>query len=181
MNRLSKRAGVIALEGVVCGMAIAVMLCSSLLPGMEYSLPMIAGGLLLMPSIEFGTRDALCCYAAIAFLSLILPANKESALLFISLFGVYPIIKKYFERIERTPVEYLLKYLYFNAAAISAVLLASFVYGIPVDDGSLGRWGVYILLLLGNIAFLVYDIALTGFVRLYVCRVQPVLRKMLHL
>ena len=181
MNRLSKRAGTIALDGVICGMAVAIMLCSSVFPGMAYALPMIAGGLMLMPSIEFGTRDAMCCYAAIAFLSFILPADKESALRFVFLFGVYPIIKKYFEKIKRRPIEYLLKILYFNAAAVSAVLLASFVFGIPVDDGTLGRWGVYILLLAGNVAFIVYDIALTGFVRLYVFRVQPVLRKMLHL
>ena len=180
-KRITQRTGKLALSGVICGLAVAVMLSSALLPSMTYALPMIAGGLLLVPSVEFGARTALTAYAAVSILSMILPADKEAALMFIFLFGLYPIIKKFFERVPGRLLEYALKFLYFNAAAVAAVWLAMKIFGIPLDDGTLGQWAVPVLLVLGNITFLVYDVALSKFVWMYVQRLQPILRKTFHL
>lgn len=159
------------------GLCVVIMMLSALFPGLSYALPMVAGAVLLIPSIEFGTRSALAVYGAGAILSLILPSDKESALLFVLLFGIYPIVKKYYERPKLRAVEYAVKFAHFNAAAIGAVWLASLVFSIPVDDGSLGEWGIPLMLVLGNIAFIIYDIMLTRLVSMYVYKLQPILRK----
>lgn len=176
-----KKTGRISLCGILAGLGVVIMLCSAVLPSMTYALPMVAGGLLLIPSIEFGSRTALTTYAATGILSLILPVDKESALLYILLFGLYPIIKKNFERVRIKWLEYPLKYLYFNAAAIGAVVLASKILGLPVDDGTLGRWFIPVMLLLGNTCFFIYDLTLTRFIPMYMSRLQPVLRKTFHI
>ena len=176
-----KNTGRLALCGILAGLGVAIMLCSAVLPSFTYALPMIAGGLLLIPSIEFGSRTALYTYAATGLLSLILPCDKEAAFLYLALFGLYPIAKKYFERIPRRWLEIVLKYLYFNIAAVGAVGLASAVLGLPIDTEPFGRWYIPVMLVLGNICFFIYDLALTGFIPMYIQRLQPVLRKTLHL
>lgn len=178
---IARRTGQLALSGVMTGLALAIMLATLLLPSMTYALPMVAGALLVIPCIEFGTGAALTAYVAVSILSFILPVDKEAALMFVLLFGLYPILKKYFEQIKPRLIELLVKLLYFNAAAIGAGAAAWFVFRIPIDDGSLGRWAIPILLAAGNVLFFIYDYTLTLCITVYLRRLQPVFRKILQL
>jgi len=170
-----------ALCGILCGLSVVVLAASALFPSLTYVIPMVAGALLLVPSIEYGTGTALTAYAAVSIIAMLLLPEKEAPVMYIFIFGLYPIIKKYFERIPRRIPEYLAKFAYFNLAAAAAVAIATFVLGIPLDDGSLGKWLIPALLAAGNIAFLVYDYTLTLAVTLYVRRLQGHLRKALHI
>ena len=178
---MSRNTGRIALCGVLAGFSVLVMLLSAIDIGMTYALPMVAGAILIVPVIEFGKGTAVMTYAAVALLSMILPANKESALMYAFLFGLYPILKSFIDRIKNNPLRLAVKFVYFNAAALAAIGLAAWLFQIPVDDGSLGRYGVYILLALGNVAFIIYDVALSRWVGLYLLKVQPLLRKTFHI
>ncbi len=169
--------GRIALCGVLAGLSVLVMLLSAIDIGMTYALPMIAGAILIIPVIEFGRGTAITTFVSVALLSFILPANKESALMYLFLFGLYPILKSLIDRINNGLLRRGVKFIYFNLAAITAIGLAAWLFKIPVDDGSLGKYGVYILLAIGNAAFIIYDIALSRFVTVYMLKVQPILRK----
>lgn len=171
----------IALCGVIAGLSVAVMLTSAIDIGLTYSLPMIAGGLLIIPAIEFGTKTAVMTYAATGLLSLLLPANKEAALFYVFLFGLYPILKKFFDPIRLTALRIAVKFLYFNLSAAAALGLSIWIFQIPFDDGGLGKFAVPLLLVLGNIAFFVYDIALSKCVGMYLYKFQPILRKTFHI
>lgn len=170
-----------ALCGVIAGLSAVIMLSSALDIGLTYALPMVAGGLLIIPVLEFGTQTAVMTYAATGLLSLILPANKESALMYLFLFGLYPILKKYFDPIKLTPLRIAAKFLYFNLAAAAAIGLSAWVFHIPIDDGSLGKFAVPLLLAAGNFAFVVYDIALSKCVGMYLYKFQPILQKTFHI
>lgn len=178
---IHRRTGRVALSGVVSGLSVAVMLASALLPSMTYALPMIAGALVVIPCIEFGTGAAMSVYAAVSLLSFILPADKEAAFMYVLLFGLYPVLKKYFEQIPSRIVEYIAKFAYFNLAAGGAVFLADRLLGIPFSDTALGRWGIPLLLAAGNVCFLIYDVTLTKYITLYIRRARPVLAKVFHL
>ena len=172
----------VALCGVLCGLSVVIMAMSALYPSLSYCIPMVAGALLLVPSIEFGTGTALTAYAAVCIISMILLPEKEAPLMYVFLFGLYPIVKKYFERIPKRPLEYLAKFAFFNVTAVAAVLIATFLLGIPLDeDGTLGKWAVPVLLALANAVFPLYDYTLTLAVTVYVRRLQIPLRKALHI
>jgi len=170
-----------ALCGVLCGLSIVILAASALYPSLSYAIPMVAGALLLVPSIEYGSGTAFTAYAAVGIISMILLPEKEAPLMYIFVFGLYPIIKKYFERIPGRLPEYLAKFAYFNISAVAAVSIAAFVFGIPLDDGSLGKWLIPALLVAGNLAFAMYDYTLTLAVTLYVRRFQQELRRRLHI
>lgn len=162
---------------MLAGLSVAVMLMTYILPSMTYGLPMLAGVLLLIPSIEFGTGTAFTMYAAVSLLSLVIAAEKEAALFYVLVFGLYPIIKKFFERIQKPFGEYSLKFLYFNAAAAGALSLSVFVLGIPLDESG-SKFIIPLLIIVGNAAFLIYDIFLTKCVGIYCGRIQPLLWRM---
>ena len=50
---------------------------------------------------------------------------------------------------------------------------------LPDDSmGMLGQYGPYILLALGNVTFIIYDIALTGLIGMYMQKIHPFLKKL---
>lgn len=166
----------IAFGGVICGLAIAVLFLSGLFPMLDYTLPAISGILLISMVIEYGYKSALLCYAAVAVLSLLLVPNKEAALLFAGFFGFYPILKGKLEQLKKRPLEWLFKFLIFNAAMLVFVLAASWFLGIEQvlgELGALGYWAYLILFVLGNAVFLLFDCLLTRLIGMYYSYFKP--------
>lgn len=175
---MSKNTGRIALCGVLAGASVAVMLLTYIAPFMTYALPMVAGALILIPSIEYGTPTALTMYAAVSVVSFLIAGDKEAALFYVILFGLYPVLKKYFEKIQNRFLEYTVKIIYFNAVILAAYYVAIVLLGLPFEDSeALGKYALPILLAAGNAAFIIYDLCLTRCVMLYVYKVQPFVRK----
>ena len=75
-------------------------------------------------------------------------------------------------------VEWIIKLLIFNAAAVAGYLFSTYVLGIPFDDmGSFGKYGLIVLLALANAVFVSYDIMLTKFITLYLIKIRKSFRK----
>ena len=73
-------------------------------------------------------------------------------------------------------MEYLSKFSIFNLAMILNYLVIIYLFGIQdilEDVGPLGKFSVVLLLLMGNVVFFVYDIALSRIITAY----RMVLRK----
>ena len=172
----------ITICAIVSAMATVVMLMTNL-PIMLYAVPAIAGVLFIIPAIEFNSKWAVLCYFVTALLGLILPTEREAAIVFIGFLGYYPILKMRIERIGNRVVEYLLKSLSFNAAIIATYYVIIRIVGINVlETGFMGvKTSIAILLLLGNIAFFAFDFALTGIIRMYFIKFRTRVRKMMGL
>lgn len=166
----------VAFGGVICGLAVAVMLLSGVFPTAEFSLPAIAGILMIAMVIEYGYKQALLCYLAAAVLCLLLVPNKEAATLFAAFFGYYPILKGLLERVRRRWLEWILKLLVFNAAFIAAYLVVIYLFGLTQVLEELqpfGKWGIPLFLLAGNAVFVLFDVLLTRLIGLYYARIKP--------
>ena len=146
-----------------------------------YALPAIAGILTALAVIEISNKWGWLVYAATSLLSVILPNDKEAVLLYIFFFGFYPILKSHLEKLKSRPLEYTLKLILFNVCVVVAVWLATVVLGIPFEmiEG-IGKWTIPLLLVMGNIVFILYDFALTGVISQYLHRLHPRIRKFFH-
>lgn len=171
---LLKQGEKVAFGGVISALSALLVMGAGLFPTMTYALPAIAGVLLVAAVIELGRRWAFFCYAAVAILTLLLGTDKESALLFTLLFGYYPALKSLLDPMRRRALSWAIKLLIFNAAALALYALAVFVLGVPAETFSIGglQWE-WLLLLFGNVVFLVYDRAVGGVAVLYCQRVHP--------
>lgn len=163
-----------ALTGMLCALAVAVMLLGGLIPLATFCCPAIAGLMLIPVFVECGERLAWAAWAAIALLSLILCPDKEAALLFLFI-GYYPVLRWRLEQIRGGLRRTLAKLGAFNLAIIAMYLLCIFVLQLDQvlrDYREMGAVLIAACLLLGNVTLLLYD-RLVGIVtRLYVERLR---------
>ena len=153
------------------------------IPVMLYAVPAVCGILFIIPAVEFGTKWAFLCYAVTSVLSVILPTEREAMVIFIGILGYYPILKMIIERMGRKIPEYIIKFAVFNAAIIASYAVIVELMGINAFENDLFglRMTVILLLIAGNIVFLLFDFALTRILQLYFVKLRKTVRRILGL
>jgi len=174
-----KTSKTVALGGIISSLSLVCLALSSIFPFAEYSSPALAGILLVVLVIEINKKTALIAYLAISILSIFIMPNKEATIIFIGFLGYYPILKSFFEQFKSRFVEYLLKFLLFNIMIFASYFVIINLFGMTeiLDEmSSFSQYGIYGLVGLGNIAFLIYDFALTRLILTYIQKIKPKLR-----
>ncbi len=170
-----------ALGGMVAALAVVLMFFTGVFPFATYALPALAGLLMVVIVIDFDIKWALSVYAAVSILSLLITPDREAAIMFIAFFGYYPILKSVYEKIKSRIIEWVLKILTFNVAVVGAYYAIVNFFGMPdimSEIEEMGKYGLWIFLGLANITFLIYDIAITKIITLYLNWFKPkILRK----
>lgn len=160
-----------------------VLLLGTNIPIFLYTVPAIVGILFLIPCLELGAKWAFLCYGVTSVLGLILPTEREALVMYIGLLGFYPIVKILIERLKSRLMGTVLKTLLFNAALVGCFLVIIKVLGLNVlqnEHFSATVMAVGILLI-GNLAFIVYDIALTRGINLYFIKFRRSVRRALRM
>lgn len=142
----------LAFCGVMAAMCVVILLLGAVLELGMYAAPLLAGVCLIPVGDALGRKWHLCLWFVVSALGFILVPNIEENLMFFALFGSYPILRPFFERLPPT-ARMLLKLLYFNAVAVGVELLVMLV----LVPESMGTVMVVLLLVLGNVTFLCYD------------------------
>ncbi|MBQ2780722.1 MAG: hypothetical protein IJF42_04090 [Clostridia bacterium] len=170
--------GKLAIGGVMTALAVVALLLS-LVPMTEYMMPALAGAMLLPVVMECGRRWAVGSYVAAALLALLLTPSLEAKVLFVAFFGYYSIAKAWLEGHFRPWLRWTCKFALFNiAVCVSYWLMLQFF---SLDPAVFDFFGVSLpplLLLFGNVAFLMYDFLLTALVTVYWQRLHPVFARM---
>lgn len=169
----------VAFGGIVTGVSIVIMFLTGVIPTLTYALPAIAGALLIAVSIEIGPKFAGVVYFAVSVLSLLVVADKEAAVMYAAFFGYYPIVKGIIEKKTNGTVSWIIKYIIFNISVISAFFIVSKVFMISYEEVEfLGKYSLPVLLLIGNIVFAFYDIALTRILSVYIYNWRKHIKRM---
>ena len=88
--------------------------------------------------------------------------------MYVVFLGYYPIIKEKLERLKK-PIAWLLKELVFNAALVALLVISKFLL-MPTASVS---WLLYAaLVVLAEIVFVLYDIALTRLITFYIIKLR---------
>lgn len=177
MRNISYR---VALGGIVSALCLVTMFLAGIMPALYLLLPMIAGVLMMIIAVEVNTPWALLTYIAVSLLSLLITADKEAALIFILLFGHYPILRFYIQRIKLRIPRLIVKFAVCNVCVLAYFYITVYVFGLKemleeFDD--LGRYGAYIMLALANVIFILYDFNLDLCYTTYRKRLMPKFRK----
>ena len=165
--RTSKR---IALTGMLCALAVVLMMMGGLIPLATFCCPALAGLVLVPVFVECGEKFSWGAYIAIALLSLMLCPDKEAAMLFLCL-GYYPVLRWRVDQIRSRAGRILAKLGIFNAAVI--IMYAACIYLLRMDRilqeyMEMGLWITIGCLVIGNITLLIYDVLIGNITRIYV-------------
>ncbi len=169
----------VALAGIVCAISVMIMMLT-IIPTLEISLPVLAGMVMTVLVLELGVKWGITGYVTVAIVSLLSAPSLESRVLFIAFFGYYPVLKALLERLHLKWVQWLLKLSVFNVAIVLAyTFLIRVVAALDITEFMvMGEYMPMVLLLVGNGIFILYDIAVTKWITMYVYTLQSRLHKM---
>ena len=150
----------ITLCGMVASLSVVIML-TSYFPYLTYAIPALAGLFMMVPLIECGVSWSFGTYIASAAIVLI-TGETEAKLLYVLFLGYYPILKSLIEKLRKQAVEWALKLVCFNAAAVSFYYVSRLLFAVSFDDfGDWGKYGALIFLAACNVVFVIYDIGIS--------------------
>ena len=162
-----RRSGKVALCGVLCALAVMCMMLT-VIPAATFCLPGLAGLILLPLALEIDLKWGLAGYVATAVLSFLIAPDMEAKVLFIAFFGYYPVLKTWLDTVRPRALQWVVKFLIFNATIVGAYCLLLYVLGLPADTFELFDVNIPLVLLgIGNVIFVIFDLALTSIIALY--------------
>ncbi len=166
-----KQSSKCAVGGIAAALSLVLMISVAIIPFMTYALPAFAGAFIVFVVIEIDKKWAAGVYAAVAILGIFLVPEKEVAVLYLAFFGYYPILKAVIESKTGTVIGWILKILTFEITMIVSYWLMIKFMGVTIDEmDEFGIWAIPMLLGLGTLAFVMYDIAISKLIILYLKR-----------
>lgn len=148
MNQTRK----IALCGMMSALSVVIMAIGAVLGIGIYAAPMLAGLLILPLGMMLGRREQLLVWISVSLLCLMLISDWEQNLMYLCLFGPYPILYPLFQKLPKG-LRLMSKLAFFNLVTVVAEALVLLVL-VP-EPLSAGM--IIALLALGNLTFLLYD------------------------
>ena len=168
-----------ALTGMLCALAVVIMMLGGVIPLATFCCPALAGLMLIPVFVECGEKLSWCAYAAIAALSLILCPDKEAALL-LAFIGYYPILRWRLDQLRSGFVRVIAKLGVFNLAVAAMYALSILVLQMDQILREYQEMGLALTvacLLVGNVTLLLYDRLIAIMTALYVNRLRGRLMK----
>lgn len=168
---------VVSLCGVMSGLALALMFILGMVPSFEYLSPGIGGMLIWVIRKQLGIKYGLTSYLAVGILGLLIVPNYEATMMFLFLLGYYPIIREYLQKIKIKIFQWIVKLAVFAIPSVGAYTILIRLFGMEYLMEDVAEFGLYGLLALGAIAFILYDIFL-GLVNPYYDKIiKPKIQK----
>lgn len=175
-----KVTGRLALAGIMTALALTFLLLTTP-PVSTLGFVALAGICGIPVVVELGRRAGLLHFVAVGLLAVLLVPAIEGKVLYWDFFGYYTVLKAWLEQKNLPRVgEYAIKVAVFLAALGGCGVGGYFLLSPALPDW-FQWWMLPLAALLLTGVFLVYDRCLTGLVGLYQQRLQPHLKKHLHI
>ena len=145
-----------ALGGIMAALAVVIMALGGMIPLSTFVCPVFCILILRYVREKSGNRIAWAWYGAVAILSVLLGPDKEASAVFVFL-GNYPIIKT---KMDKLPLKWLWKLVYFNAAILLMYWLLMNLLGmaeVAAEFAEMGTILTVVTLVMGNVTFILLD------------------------
>ena len=167
-----KKSKKIALCAVFSALGVVLLYMGAIFEVLDLSAAAIASMLCVVIISEIGGIYPWLVYAVTSLLSLLLLPNKFGALIYACMAGYYPMLKAKIEGLRSNGLRLLFKIGFFNLSMTVIVAAAKFIFTLP----GLTREYVIALYAIGNVTFIVFDIALSMLIRAYFVKYRKMLR-----
>ena len=168
---------------MMIALSVIILYMGSLIEVLDISMAAIASLLCIIAVIEYGRGYAWMVFGGTALIAMLLLPEKFTPSLYALLIGYYPILKELIERIgKKSPfpspgkrysvLRWAIKLLFFNCAFLAFALVAIYLLALPES----AKWMKITMFILANVAFVLYDVALTRLISTYIFRIRDRLR-----
>lgn len=153
---------------MLSALGVVLLWLGSVIQVVDVSMAVVASLLCVFAVIEYGGSAPWLIFAVTSILSLILVPQKTPAVMYALFFGYYPIIKEKLERLPRT-LAWVWKEVIFNAALFLMLALSRWLL-FGAQTQTLFLYAAFVVL--AEIVFPVYDVALTRLISLYIYKLR---------
>ena len=173
----------LTVSAMAVALSVLFLLVGAAFELMDLTAAALASAVVVFIYIEIGSPYTWLCWLATSLISFLLYSGSAVWLNYFLVFGCYPIVKGYIERLPRV-IWLTFKLLFVNAELVLMFLGTEYILGVPFF-GDLSLFGLSPLavrsaLWLGLIlAFLLYDRFITLCAGFYTVRLAPTVRKLL--
>ena len=163
----------LTLSAAAVAITAVLLMLSSVLGLMELCVGALASLVVVIIYIEVGGVYPWLVWAVTSTLSILLLPTKTMGVLYLMLFGLYPMLKAYIEKLRSRSLWVVIKFVYVTAVIAAFIALTELVLGVPFFEEmptlsplvqNLVKGGI---ILLCYVAFFAYDMFITVLVRLY--------------
>ena len=149
-------------------LGVILLYLGSIVEVVDISMAVIASLFCVLAVIEYGKGTPWMVFLVTAVLSLLLLPNKSPAVYYAFFFGFYPILKAYFERLDKVRA-WIFKEITFNVCLAVMIVLIKLLF---MPSVSIPFMMYVIAVLLCEGVFVLYDIALTRLITFYMFRLR---------
>lgn len=160
------KAKYIAENGIITALTLAILYSASIIPISTLSILTVASCLIPISIIRTSIKNTILVYIASSILSFFL-VTINIAIYYILFFGIYGIIKYFIEKIRNILIELVLKLVSFNML-LSVIYFIGTNLLINLDT----KFPIYIVWIIAQVVFLIYDYALTIIISFYLSRIH---------
>ena len=176
MNKNTKK---IALSAILSAAGVILLMFGSIIEVLDLSAAAFAGFIIVIAVIEIRGKYPVLIYFAVSLISILILPNKLPAIFFIMFAGIYPIFKARFERFHPA-VAWVLKFSMFNVILwllifFIRLLTSRELINLREDIDFLNNFEI-IVFLVANFTFLLYDIAMTKVINIYLVKIRRLLK-----
>ena len=170
----------LALSAILSAVGVVFLLFGSLVQVLDLSAAALAGFAVVISVIEIRGKYPVLIYLTVSLVSLLILPYKLPAVFFMAFGGIYPLFKAQFER-RHYAVSWALKLSMFNVMLwlliffIRLLLSREMLPGLREGAGFLENFEVLVFLL-ANAAFVLYDIAMTKIINIYIVKLRKLLK-----
>ncbi len=180
----------VTLSAMMCALSVVMLTLGAVFEALDLTAAALSSICIAFVYIEIGAPYTFLSWLCTALLSALFFPQSTLWIVYLLLFGLYPILKGYIERLPRIfwwPIKVPLYNLclYLMAKAMGFILGVDF-FGTGGDirnifsmNAAVWYESPLILLIVANIAFIAYDLFLTMIVRIYLWKYRPRLQKYL--
>lgn len=169
----SERTRRVAMCAMLSALGVVVLYIGALIEVLDISMAVIASVFVIFAVIEYGSAAPWMIYGVTGILSAILLPQKLPAAMYILFCGFYPIVKEKIEKIGSRVAQWAIKEVLFNVCLVVLMLLSRYLLYLDAE-------GLFVFeavfFLLANGTFVIYDIALTRLISLYVFKLRKKFR-----
>lgn len=140
--------------GMITGLSICFLYLASAVPGVKLTLIALSSIILGLVYKKQGIKLVIYIYIAVSLLAILIVPLKTVVILYIFMFGFYPIIKFTSEKLVNKKSIWLIKIIFANISLSIILIIAHYILSLNIPF-------VFLIYIGYNIIFIAYDLAFT--------------------
>ncbi len=148
----------IATGGLLCALSLLFLYLCNVVPSGKIAMMCLSSFCIGLCVALINIKFSIIAFLAVSILGLMLLPNKVIPLLFILFFGNYPVAKLFLEKIKKTYLMWIVKFIVFNIYAVVTYFVITCFINVEIN------FAVPMIILIANFAYVVYDFAFSIFV-----------------